>query len=678
MMDLGFLHPFFLGPKAENQEFFEQFLLEFLRDHAYWRKNFHPADGNVVPTSAPYRDHYLQFIAAMRKELQELSAELKNAAPFYSPRYIGHMNSDLLLPGVIAEFMTMMYNPNNVAGEAGPATVPRELEVGWQLARMFGYNTDPEMGTTAWGHLTSGGTIANYEGIWNFREVKFYPIALAEAAREMGFDFETVGPERRNLSTYSKWELVNFSVADTVELLAAAKQQITASGMKPNDVKRFKNTIDRETLVGLGGAAFFAKHQEIPPPKVIVPITAHYSWDKALKILGLGLNNLVLVKTDKKMRLRIDHFESLVAQFEQEQVPVLAAVGVLGTTEFSSIDPIDEMVEIREDAYDRGFYFGLHIDAAWGGYMCSLFRREETNQFCEREEVREDLRYFPSQETYDAFKAVADSDSITVDPHKLGYLPYPCGAFVARNMGVIDFISQKASYLYDIKDDRSHKSQIEKLINLGQFILEGSKPGCAAAAAYVTHRVVPLNKHHFGRLVKVTIKQCEYFYAKITALAAELEKKVLIKIPFFPETNIICFAVNVKGNDQLALMNFFGRRVFERLKINRFKPLQMKEFIGSYTSLVKGKISDELAEEVLGDLEINSETFVVDVVDQQREADHIFLFRHSLMSPWLLHRWEGRNYIDRYVDYLRELIEDELVKLSKSRPMEKKVPKADD
>ncbi|MBO1320624.1 pyridoxal phosphate-dependent decarboxylase family protein [Acanthopleuribacter pedis] len=608
----------------------------------------------------------------MRQELQELSAELKNAAPFYSPRYIGHMNSDLLLPGVIAEFMTMMYNPNNVAAEAGPATVPRELEVGWQLARMFGYNTDPEKGTTAWGHLTSGGTIANYEGIWNFREVKFYPIALAEAAGVMGIDFEAVGPEQRKLSEYSKWALVNFSIADTVDLLASVKRQISASGMKPKEVKQFKGIIDRETLVGLGAADFFGKHREIKPPKVIVPITAHYSWDKSLKVLGLGLNNLVLVKTDKKMCLRIDHFEELIDTFENEQIPVLGAVGVLGSTEFSTIDPIDEMLEIREDAYDRGFYFGLHIDAAWGGYMCSLFRREETNQFCEREEVHEDLSYFPSQEIYDAFKAVADSDSITVDPHKLGYLPYPCGAFVARNMGVIDFISQKASYLYDIKDDRSHKSQVEKLINLGQFILEGSKPGAAAAAAYVTHRVVPLNKHHFGRLVKVTIKQCEYFYKKITTLANELDKKVLIKIPFFPETNIICFAVNVKGNDKLALMNFFGRRVFERLKINRFEPLQMKEFVGSYTSLVHGKIDDELAHEVLCDLEIDTQTFVSDVTDSQSQADHIFLFRHSLMSPWLLHRWENKNYIDRYIDYLKELIEAELLKLSKAKPMQQK------
>ncbi|CAM2065086.1 Pyridoxal-dependent decarboxylase [Sulfidibacter corallicola] len=667
MMDLNFLHPYFLGPKAENLDCFERFLLEFLRDHAYWRRNFHPGDGNVVPTSAPYRDAFQDFIASMRKELQELSAELKNAAPFYSPRYIGHMNSDLLMPGLLAEIMTMLYNPNNVAAEAGPATVPRELEVGWQLARMFGYNTDPQKGSVvAWGHLTSGGTIANYEGLWNFREVKFYPIALATAARVTGIDFESVGPLRRRLSEYSSWELVNFSIQDTVKLLEESSKQVNAMALSDGELQRFRNQIDRETLVGLGHADFFAKHREIRPPKVVVPITAHYSWDKAVKVLGLGLNNLVLVKTDKTMRMRMDHLQELLAGFEKDRVPVLAVVGVLGSTEFSSIDPIDQIIDLRDEAMDRGTYFGVHIDAAWGGYMCSLFRREETNQFCQREEVGEDLKHFPSEDTYEAFKAVGESDSITVDPHKLGFLPYPCGAFVARNMDVVDFISQKASYLYDIKDDRGTKNRYDKLLNLGQFIMEGSKPGAAAAAAYVSHRVIPLNKHHFGRIVKVTIKSCEYFYSKINHLAYRMKKRVLIKIPFFPQTNIICFAINPKNNRHLALMNFFGRKVFEKIKINRFKPLQMKEFIGSYTSMVKGKIDDELASEVLADLDIDPQTFQTDVIDPRRQADHIFLFRHSLMSPWLLHRFEGKNYIDHYVAYLERMIHEELDALGES------------
>ena len=32
----------FLGSKAENQDLFEELILEVIRDHAFWRRNFHP------------------------------------------------------------------------------------------------------------------------------------------------------------------------------------------------------------------------------------------------------------------------------------------------------------------------------------------------------------------------------------------------------------------------------------------------------------------------------------------------------------------------------------------------------------------------------------------------------------------------------------------------------------
>ena len=59
--------------------------------------------------------------------------------PFHSPRYLGHMASDLLLPGLAAQMLTLPYNPNNVSDDAAPVTVDMEVRAGLQLARMFGY-----------------------------------------------------------------------------------------------------------------------------------------------------------------------------------------------------------------------------------------------------------------------------------------------------------------------------------------------------------------------------------------------------------------------------------------------------------------------------------------------------------------------------------------------------------
>lgn len=658
-MDINFTHPYFLGPKAENQEFFESFLMEFLRDHAYWRKNLHPQDGHAIPTSAAFKENFTEFQARMRQELRELSGELKKAAPFFSPRYIGHMNADLLLPGVIALFMTTLYNPNNIASEAGPATVSCELDVGFQLARMFGFNTNPEIEPCAWGHLTSGGTVANYEAVWNFREVKYYPLAVAEAAKTCGLDFSGVGPYQKDLSQYTPWELVNFSIAETAELQAAIAEELTQRKVKKHNIQRLYKEIKNESFLSLGAIDFFLKHSDVKPPHLIVPITAHYSWEKAMKVLGFGTKQLVFIHTDNQMRMRKDHLDEVLEDLYRQKIPVLGVVGVLGSTEFSSVDPLNHIVIRRDEWKHRGFYFGIHVDGAWGGYMASMFRRTDGG-LCERHEVRSHFKKFPTEDLYDAFDALADADSVTVDPHKLGYLPYPSGAFVCRDVRVTDFIGQQAAYLYDLKDERQPKSIKDRLKNLGQFILEGSKPGAAAAAAYVTHKLLPLDKHGFGKLVEITIKSCEYFFTSIKKLNQKLNKFVEIRVPFEPETNIICFAINPRGNSSLALMNHFGRQIFENIKINPSKPTQLKEFIGSYTSLRKGIVDDQLATSVLEHLGVNPQTFVDQPEDSKRDSDHIFLFRHSLMSPWLLHKFGDGNIIDHYCRYLERLILEEL------------------
>lgn len=70
------------------------------------------------------------------------------------------------MPALLGYFMTMIYNPNNVALEASPLTTIAEIECGNQLCKMFGYNMNPEKAPIGWGHITCGGTVANLESIW--------------------------------------------------------------------------------------------------------------------------------------------------------------------------------------------------------------------------------------------------------------------------------------------------------------------------------------------------------------------------------------------------------------------------------------------------------------------------------------------------------------------------------
>lgn len=71
--------------------------------------------------------------------MRRLGRTLRTAMndPNLYPCYRGHMMSDLLLPGLIAQILTLPYNPNNISEEAAPVTVDLEMQVGLQLAKLI-------------------------------------------------------------------------------------------------------------------------------------------------------------------------------------------------------------------------------------------------------------------------------------------------------------------------------------------------------------------------------------------------------------------------------------------------------------------------------------------------------------------------------------------------------------
>ncbi|MGB0514572.1 MAG: hypothetical protein ACPGJE_07005 [Wenzhouxiangellaceae bacterium] len=82
---LDWLNPYFLGAYAENDTLLEVVLVEFLRDHCYWRRNVHPEDPPLILMLASDARDYRGFVARMKTELHGLSARLKNTVPFYNP-----------------------------------------------------------------------------------------------------------------------------------------------------------------------------------------------------------------------------------------------------------------------------------------------------------------------------------------------------------------------------------------------------------------------------------------------------------------------------------------------------------------------------------------------------------------------------------------------------------------
>ncbi len=626
------LAPFFLGAYGENNDFFEKTLLELVRDHVFWRRNFHPEDEPPIGTQDQYTRAYLDGLARTRHELHQLTAALKRSVPSFHPRYLGHMVSDLLLPGLIAQLVTTLYNPNNIVEDVAPITVQLELEVGRQLARMLGFQLDAAHEPCALGHLTSGGTLANDEALWLARSARLYPLALRDASQATGIWVPDV-PVR---ASSTDPELLALG-AD--EVLMLARRVSAFCSREPRGHELFA-ALAAARVEEVGLATFAARHPTLARMVVVVPATAHYSWHKAMSLLGLGGASLIEVPV-KQARLDGAELEPVLEALRREGRAVLAVVGVYGTTEFGTLDSIHELIEVRR----RFPGFWLHVDAAWGGYLPTLFR-DRQGHLMPREAVREGFHYFPSERVYRATAALAEVDSVTVDPHKLGFVPFGAGALVVRDRRVLDLVQQEAPYVFTSPPDEDER----RYRKLGRYILEGSKPGAAAAACYVNHRVLPLDHEHFGRLLARSVQTTERLVDRFPALQKELAPWVRLAIPIEPDCNLVCLAFNPNGNRSLKAANAFGRRLFETVDVRPDRPVQLKEFFGSCTTVPLDHLGSEELQRIGAELEL-----------EVRRADDtgLFLLRHTLMNPWLqTSPGPGEpSYVEAYCHFLSRQIQ---------------------
>jgi len=547
----------FLGPKSENYEFFKQMLNYLMDDHAQWRRYFHPDDAPVVTGEEQDQPDFAATLQKTREALIDLAGNLQlSSTPWFSPRYLGHMNTDTLIAANLGYMLTLLYNPNNCAFEGSPATTALEIEVGRQLAKLMGY--EPER---AWGHITSGGTVANYEGLWLARNLKSIPLAVRACRPEW-----TAGMD--------DWRLLNLSTGAILDLADRAKAAGCFDEMR------------RRSVRGAGMAG-------IGLGKVLVPRSKHYSWTKAADILGIGQDNLIPVPVREDYRMDVSALETIIDGLIAARTPILAVVAVAGTTEEGAVDEIHEIVRLRRRCAARGVSFYLHIDAAYGGYARALFLDGE-DRFMDFAELtgspegggagdRNDR--WLTREVYEAFKAMPEADSITVDPHKLGYVPYAAGAVVARDRRIIELISYFAAYVFEKSDDNP--------MLLGSYIMEGSKAGAAVAAVWMAHKVVPLNRDGYGRIIGDSIEGAYRFYRSLLKAAPlEVAGRRFEAVPLArPDINIVDYVFHEIGNGSLEAMNRLNEAIYERCSY-KSGPLYSNDFLLSKTSLTGKEYGD--------------------------------------------------------------------------------------
>ena len=98
-------------------------------------------------------------LEAIKPVLLEVAARMQDNFPYHHPLYVGQMLKPPTAIARLAYMLSLWINPNNHALDGGRSSSVMEKEAVGEIARMFGWETHL-------GHLCSGGTMANLEGLW--------------------------------------------------------------------------------------------------------------------------------------------------------------------------------------------------------------------------------------------------------------------------------------------------------------------------------------------------------------------------------------------------------------------------------------------------------------------------------------------------------------------------------
>lgn len=224
---------------------------------------------------------------------------------------------------------------------------------------------------------------------------------------------------------------------------------------------------------------------------------AHYSFKKAAGLLGLGSHAFLPVPVDSERRMDVPALEQLLDRCQKQRYSVVAIIGIAGTTDCGSIDPL---LEIARVARQRGIHF--HVDAAWGFPL--LFSNTYSGKLA----------------------GIEQADSICIDGHKQLHLPIGNSMVLFRDPHAALVIEQSANYL--LHDESG---------DLGRYSLEGSRPG---SAIFWDAAMRIIGSAGYQTIVEENIRKAHLF-------AAMIRQRPEFELVMRPQTNIVLYRYLPRG-----------------------------------------------------------------------------------------------------------------------------------
>jgi glutamate/tyrosine decarboxylase-like PLP-dependent enzyme len=252
--------------------------------------------------------------------------------------------------------------------------------------------------------------------------------------------------------------------------------------------------------------ALYVARELHPSLGIAYSAEAHYTHGRMCGVLGV---QGTAVGTDAAGRIDLGELETVLASGR-----IGTVVATTGTTALGAIDQVHEVLAIATRHGVR-----VHVDAAYGGFFTLLAGQDG----------QAGLDPAP-------WRAVAACDSVVVDPHKHGLQPYGCGAILFADPSVGRFYLHDSPYTYFTSGD----------LHLGEISLECSRAGAAAAALWLTFRLLPPEPGGLGQVLAAGRRAA-------LSLADLLRTSASLELYQPPELDIVCYLPVAAGRSMTAI-----------------------------------------------------------------------------------------------------------------------------
>ncbi|MCP4024659.1 MAG: aminotransferase class I/II-fold pyridoxal phosphate-dependent enzyme [Desulfobacteraceae bacterium] len=240
---------------------------------------------------------------------------------------------------------------------------------------------------------------------------------------------------------------------------------------------------------------------------ILVPESSHYSIAKAAGIMGIGEQNVILLKTDKNGTVLPDRLKDAYQEAKDKNKRIVALVANACSTATGLYDPVDEIADFCNE---NGIWF--HVDGAHGA--CALFTDKHKYRF----------------------KGVQKADSLIIDAHKMLRTPNLCAAILVKDANTLDLVfQQKASYLFHEKNQPG--------FDFIQQAIECTKAGLGIKFYFVLAAMGEKGMAaYIERQFDLTTEAHNYIHQQDD-----------FECPCRPQSNILCFRYNGSDDLQLAI-----------------------------------------------------------------------------------------------------------------------------